>query len=687
MKLGVCYYPEQWPESLWEQDAAEMVAAGIEWVRIGEFAWSRYEPNPGEYQWGWLKRSLDILGGAGLKVVLGTPTATPPKWLMDLHPDMIAVDEEGKPRKYGSRRHYCFSSETYREHCRRIVTEMVLQFGDHPAVAAWQTDNEYGCHDTILSYSDAARDAFRIWCSKRFNGEIQALNTAWGNVFWSMEYRDFDEIDLPNLTVTESNPAHRLDFWRFSSDQVASYNKLQADILRELSPNRDLIHNYMGNFTDFDHHDVSADLDIASWDSYPLGFLDQSRASDAEKEQWMRTGHPDFAAFHHDLYRGAGKGRLWVMEQQPGPVNWAPHNPSPLNGMVRFWTWEAFAHGAEVVSYFRWRQAPFAQEQMHSGLKRPDNSADLGLIEATQTATEVTELLNTLKQKAAVSTSELGTLETDVELTNGLVSNTEAGTIPKEVALVFDYVSDWSLRVQPQGANYHPLDWAQSIYTACRQAGVNIDILPPTANLDGYAAIVVANQQLEHAGLLESLTKTTAQVILGPRSFSKTQQYQVPEKLAPGSLQSLIPLRAVRVESLDSFWSQAVETNQPDNKDTNSPATLTVVRWREFIETSLKPQYHANDGWGFLYQHNNIHYINGCVNQRSLNQLLLQLLSQNESLQLTPCLGGLRQQKVGDCQFFFNYGPEEQSIPNHRHTILGKHDLAQGQLAIVRNET
>jgi len=498
MKLGVCYYPEHWPESLWEQDAAEMVAAGIEWVRIGEFAWTRYEPNPGEYHWEWLKRSLDILGKAGLKVVLGTPTTTPPKWIVDLHPEMVAVDENGDPRKFGSRRHYCFSSLPYREHCARIVTEMAQQFGNHPAVVAWQTDNEYGCHDTILSYSKNARDAFRIWCKDKFDNDIKALNTAWGNVFWSMEYRDFNEIEVPSLTVTESNPAHRLDFWRFSSDQVASYNKLQVDILRELSPGRELIHNYMGNFTDFNHHDVSADLDIASWDSYPLGFLDMSRATEEEKHQWMRTGHPDFAAFHHDLYRGAGKGRMWVMEQQPGPVNWAPHNPSPLDGMVRFWTWEAFAHGAEVVSYFRWRQAPFGQEQMHSGLKRPDNSADIALTEASQTASDVKQLLD----------------QEEADFT----------TLDKEIALIFDYESDWSLRVQVQGDNYHPLDWAQSIYTACRKAGLNIDILPPNADLSGYAAIVVANQQLENTKLLQSLSDTTAQVILGPRSFSKTQQ-------------------------------------------------------------------------------------------------------------------------------------------------------------------
>lgn len=668
MKLGVCYYPEQWPESLWQQDAAEMVAAGIEWVRIGEFAWSRYEPNPDEYRWDWLTRSLDILGDAGLKVVLGTPTATPPKWLIDQHPEMIAVDEMGKPRHFGSRRHYCFSSDIYRKHCIRIVTEMAQQFGHHPAVSAWQTDNEYGCHDTILSYSKSARDAFQSWCQTHFEGDIQALNQSWGNVFWSMEYRDFNEIELPNLTVTESNPAHRLDFWRFSSDQVASYNKLQVDILRKYAPNRDLIHNYMGNFTDFDHHDVAADLDISSWDSYPLGFLDQSRASETEKNQWMRTGHPDFAAFHHDLYRGVGEGRLWVMEQQPGPVNWAPHNPSPLNGMVRFWSWEAFAHGAEVVSYFRWRQAPFGQEQMHSGLKRPDNSADIGLGEATQTAQEVTELSQHFDRGKNPQTHSL------------------SRCIKKEVALIFDYVSDWSLRVQPQGANYHPLDWTQSIYSACRQAGVNIDILPPNANLEGYAVIVLANQQLENLTLFESLKKTSAQVILGPRSFSKTQDYQIPKTLAPGLLQQLIPLRIVRVESTSDVWSQTVSRDIGDDT-TDEAKSLTIKRWREFIDTELAPQYQSIDHWGFLYPYNNIHYINGCMDQCSLNQLFAQLLKKNESLQITPCLGGLRQQKVGNCQFFFNYGPEEQSIPNHYQTILGDHQLTQGQLAICLNDT
>ncbi|MCL4154854.1 UNVERIFIED_CONTAM: hypothetical protein GTU68_013839, partial [Idotea baltica] len=305
-----------------------MVETGLTWVRIGEFAWSRLEPSPEVLQFDWLDRAIETLGQAGLKVVLCTPTATPPRWMIDRHPDMIAVESSGQPRKFGSRRHYCFSHQGYQRESDRITSLIAERYGDNPHVAAWQTDNEYGCHDTTLSYSQAARKAFRTWLADRYR-TIDALNRAWGNVFWSMDYASFDQIDLPNLTVTEANPSHTLAFRRFSSDQVVAFNRRQVDIIRAHS-NAPVSHNYMGRVTDFDHFRVGDDLDIATWDSYPLGFLeDRVGATDAHKRAFTRQGDPDFQAFHHDLYRAVGKGRWWVMEQQPGPVNWAPYNPAP----------------------------------------------------------------------------------------------------------------------------------------------------------------------------------------------------------------------------------------------------------------------------------------------------------------------------------------------------------------------
>ena len=280
--LGVCYYPEHWPETMWADDAARMVQAGLSWVRIAEFSWSRMEPAPGDLQLDWLDRAIQTLGAAGLKVVLGTPTATPPRWMLDRHPDMLAVDEQGHVRKFGSRRHYCFSHTGYVQECVRIAGIMAKRYGRNPHVAAWQIDNEYGCHETTVSYSAPALQAFRQWLAARY-GSIGALNAAWGNVFWSMDYDDFDQIDLPNQTVTEPNPAHVLAFRRFSSDQVVAFNKAQADVLRPLT-DAPLLHNYMGRILDFDHFEVGADLDIATWDSYPIGFLsDRLEADEATK--------------------------------------------------------------------------------------------------------------------------------------------------------------------------------------------------------------------------------------------------------------------------------------------------------------------------------------------------------------------------------------------------------------------
>ena len=235
--LGTCYYPEHWPRQIWREDARRMAEVGLTWVHIGEFAWSMIEPEPGTFDWEWLDEAITVLGDAGLKVVLGTPTATPPRWLSKRHPDMLAVNAEGRPRKFGSRRHYCLSHEGYKGECARIVEALAKRYGSNPHVAAWQVDNEYGCHETAISYSVAAAEGFRNWLRGQYagagnGGDIKALNAAWGNVFWSMNYGDFDEIDLPNLTVTEPNPSHRLAFRRFCSDLVVAFNRNQVDIIR-----------------------------------------------------------------------------------------------------------------------------------------------------------------------------------------------------------------------------------------------------------------------------------------------------------------------------------------------------------------------------------------------------------------------------------------------------------------------
>ncbi len=612
MRLGCCYYPEHWPEEIWAEDARRMAEMGLTRVRIGEFAWSRIEPQPWRYDWGWLDRAIATLHEAGLGIILGTPTATPPKWLVDKMPDMIAVDAQGRDRRFGSRRHYCFSHLGYRGECRRIVAALAERYGNHPGIVAWQTDNEYGCHDTVVSYSESAAQGFRRWLAAKY-GDVGALNISWGNVFWSMEYRSFSEINPPNLTVTEPNPAHLLDFRRFSSQEVASFNRIQVDVLRAESPGRDVVHNYMGFFDQFDHHAVSRDLDVATWDSYPIGFLEQFWFSRDEKLRYARAGHPDIAAFHHDLYRGCAKGRWWVMEQQPGPVNWAAHNPAPLPGMVRLWTVEAAAHGAEMVSYFRWRQAPFGQEMHHAGLLRPDSVDDVGAHEA---------------RAAAGDLATLGDL----------------GSPAKSVALLFSYEAAWLFDTQPQGRSFRYMELVFSFYTALRRLGLDVDILPADAALDGYAMVIAPSLPILSRELTERLVTLSIPVLFGPRSGSRTPDFQIPEGLPPGNLRAAIPVTIPRVESLREGLVEKGDG-------------FAVTRWFEHVESDLAPEERLTDGRGVVYASGSFRYLAAWPDEALLARVLRRMAGE-AGLVTVDLPADLRLRRAGDVTFAFNYGPD-----------------------------
>ncbi len=611
-EIGVCYYPEHWPEEIWAEDAARMAAAGISFVRIGEFAWTRMEPEPGRYELDWLDRAIETLGAAGLKVVLGTPTATPPRWMATKHPDMFAVDADGRPRGFGSRRHYDFSHKGYREDCARIVTKLAERYGPNPHVAAWQTDNEYSCHNTTLSYSPVALAGFRDWLAQKYQSP-QALNRAWGNIFWSMDYASFDEIGLPNLTVTEPNPAHVMDFRRFASDQVAAFNRGQVEILRRYT-DAPLIHNYMGFETGFDHFDVGADLDVASWDSYPIGFLsERMQVSDDYRQRFLRQGDPDLQGFHHDLYRAVGHGRWWVMEQQPGPVNWAPWNPAPLPGMPRLWAWEAFAHGAEVVSYFRWRQAPFAQETMHAGLLRPDSADAPALAEAMQVAKE-------------------------------LAAMPEAGCAPGKVALVFDYESAWAWETQPQGKDFSYFQLVFAFYRACRQLGLDVDIVPPeTADLSAWKLVLVPGLATFTAELAAALDAHEGVALVGPRSNAKTRNFATPVPLPPNLAR--LDCTVARVESVPPGTEIALEGGG------------ALVRWREFLEGEAEVLERSADGWPVLMSNGQTRYLGGWPDPAALTRFVADAADAAGLVtELLP--EGLRRRDTASHRIWFNYNAE-----------------------------
>ena len=523
-RIGVCYFPEHWPRERWETDVQQMVEAGIDVVRMAEFSWGRLESERGEFDFEWLDTAVSLLGDAGIDVVLCTPTATPPKWLIDDHPEVLQTEPDGATREFGSRRHYCFNSEVYREESARITRRMVEQYADVDAVVGWQTDNEYGCHETVRCYCEDCAAAFREWCRSRYE-TVDSLNETWGTTFWSQQHSSFAELDPPRHTAAEHHPSRLLDYARFANESVVEYNDLQAEIIREVNDEWFVTHNFMGHFDTLDSFSVGDSLDFVTWDSYPTGFA-QDRNTQQVTDDRLRAGDPDQVSLDHDLYRGPNG--FWVMEQQPGDVNWPPRCPQPGEGAMRLWTHQAVAHGANVVSYFRWRRCRQGQEQYHAGLRKQDGSPDRGYADATRAASEF---------------AELGELD----------------GVDAPVALCFSYEDLWALSEQPHAPEFDYWGLFSAFYRALRARGLQGDVVDASpgagVDLDGYDAVVAPTLHLADKSLastFETYVEGGGRLLVGPRTGSKLPGNRLQPELAPGPLAELVGGHVDQHESLPS---------------------------------------------------------------------------------------------------------------------------------------
>jgi beta-galactosidase len=518
-RLGVCYYPEHWPQARWATDARLMREAGLSIVRIGEFAWAQMEPEEGRFDWAWLDRAVDTLSGEGLAIVMGTPTPTPPAWLVQRYPEVLPVDSEGRGRRFGSRRHVCPSSPQYYRLTDRIVAAMAERYGRRPEVIGWQIDNEFGCHDTARCFCDKCGLAFREWLRSRY-GTLHALNEAWGTAFWSQWYTDWEQIGPPILAVTEQNPSQVLDYYRFSSDAWVKYEAFQARLLRERGdPQKFISHNYMGNFPDLDYHKLGEPLDLVTWDSYPTGYAEVSAEQlympgEPRAPHAHDVGDPYVTGFCHAITRGIKQAPFWVMEQQCGHINWALRNTGVAPGAVRLWTWHALASGAEAVVYFRWRACRFAQEQMHSGLRKHDGSADLGYDEVMAMKGE-----------------------------RGLMDEVDAAAYAPEVAILNDYEDLWAIQLQPHNRDYSYQRGQFALYRACQRLGIGCDLVSPDADLSRYKLVLAPALTLSPAELaarLRAYVEGGGHLVLGIRSGFKTESNVVTEQPLPGVFRELV---------------------------------------------------------------------------------------------------------------------------------------------------
>jgi beta-galactosidase len=456
-----------------------------------------------------------------MDVVLCTPTATPPKWLVDEHPGILQEEPDGTVRGHGSRRHYCFNSGQYREETERIVSRMVERYADSEHVVGWQTDNEFGCHGTVRCYCDDCAGAFREWLRERY-GDVEALNEAWGTTFWSQQYDSFAAVDPPRHTPAEHHPSRLLDHRRFASDSVVDYHRLQADLIRDVNDDWFVTHNAMGHFPSLSAFDLAGDVDFLAWDSYPTGFVQDRRSGEASADE-LRAGDPDQVGFNHDLYRGATGEPFWVMEQQPGDINWPPHGPQPAEGAMRLWAHHAVAHGADALLYFRWRRCLEGQEQYHAGLRKQDGSPDRGYRAADRAADEFA--------------GELADL----------------APVDAPVALLHTYDDLWALAEQPHAPDFDYWTYVGTYYRALRARGIQVDVVPPDRDLSGYAAVVAPALHLADDALaadLRDYCEAGGELLVGGRSGAKDPANKLRPAPAPGPLAALVGATVRQHESL-----------------------------------------------------------------------------------------------------------------------------------------
>ncbi|MGV8851750.1 MAG: beta-galactosidase [Rhodoglobus sp.] len=451
--LGCDYNPEQWSEEVWHQDVALMREAGVTLVAINIFGWAEIEPRQGNYSFDRLDTIMDLLHSAGIRVNLGTGTSSPPAWLTTAHPNILPTAADGTRRWQGGRQGWCPSSPEFRTAALGLVAKVAERYSSHPALALWHVSNELGCHNA-LCYCDTSAAAFREWLRARYS-TIDALNDAWGTAFWSQRYSDWNEILPPRAVLSSANPAQRIDFSRFSSDELLDYYRGEATLLRSVSA-IPVTTNFMvtAHIRSQNYWQWASDMDVIANDHY----LDH------------RLPHPvSELAFAADLTRGLAQGEPWIlMEQASSAVSWQPHNLAKQPGEMLRNTLTHVARGADTVCFFQWRASRHGAEKFHSALL-PHAGTDTSIWRETLDLGAKLHALESL-----------------------------AGTrVEASVALVFSWEAWWAAEGDSQPSqDVRYLEQVHAAYEALRANGVTVDVVAPGAALDDYKLVVVPSLYL-----------------------------------------------------------------------------------------------------------------------------------------------------------------------------------------------
>lgn len=452
MLLGVDYYPEQWDPSLMDSDMDTMLEMGCNVIRIAEFSWHLMEKTEGQYDFSFFDNVIAKAKKKGLKVILGTPTATIPAWLAHKHPDILSEFEGGKKRAFGGRHVYCFNSPAMYAYSEKIIRAMAEHYRDETQVAAWQIDNELGHEGSDVCYCPQCRKAFQNYLEEKFEGSIDRLNDTYGTAFWSQEYNRFEEIPLPEETITTHNPALRMDWERFRSKSIVDFINFQARILREVIPHALVMHDFPGGGLDkhVDYSETARNLDLAAYNNYPVW--------GGQKEPIA----PHEIAFGLDYIRGLKQQNFWITEAIMGAQGHDVTGFLPRPNQAKMWSYQGMAHGCESMMYFRYRGATKGAEQFCYGILDADNIKGRKFREVQSFFTDIRNY-----EKAMES------------------------PIRSEVAIVYDYDSLASFRIQRQSILLDCQGEMKKLYKAFFDVNVPVDVIPSSADISKYKVVLL----------------------------------------------------------------------------------------------------------------------------------------------------------------------------------------------------
>jgi beta-galactosidase len=597
LRLGAAWYPEQWPESQWDRDLQLMQEAHMNVVRVGEFAWSTLEPTEGRYDLDWLDRAIALAAKHHIAVVIGTPTDAPPAWLTTKYPDTLGMNADGQWRQHGERRQFNYASPRYRQLCLLIVTQLARRFGHNPNVIGWQIGNEYSDE----SFDPDTRELFQQFLRKKYK-TLDNLNHQWSTAYWSQTYTDWSQIPMRN---SNENPGLLLEHKHFVTATWRSFQRNQIDALRPLILPAQFITTNIGGLAwsdNWDHYTIAADLDLASWDDY------------------VGQGHLDAPknAMLNDFVRGWKRQNFWVMETEPGSVNWVPTNNALWPGETRALAWQTIGHGADAVLYWQWRSALNGQEQYHGAIVGPDGTP-LPIYE------------------------EIAQLGRDLELTRDAL----AGTSPHaEIAILHDYDSRWAIDFQQFTRLYDQEQVLLDFYTPLQQltqtSGHAIDIVDPNAApLNGYKLLVAPSLNVIPQSLADKLLAYVQQgghLLLGPRSGMKDEYNSLNPQRQPGPLVASLggrveqyyaldePVKLAGTEATANIWAELLSTSAP--------------------ETTVDLRYGPGNGWlegkpamiSRSVGKGSISYLGTLPNELELHELLKEAMIKADAASAGPAL-------------------------------------------------